>query len=267
MDWFEVSGANFKEKPLRVAIDNQNVYFIESPMKVEFDTISGENLLNGIHSLSANEVAAVGEKSKYGFDAPYATVEYSKDSVSGYFTVGDETTLENGNPARYVMGSKTDIIYKVGLENLPWATAKLDNLFSSFILIPNVKVVDSVVIFAGNENYTFKSKGEGSNLTATLNGNEITSDNYRAMYEFLISASAKEINYGARKGELIAKVTYKYRDSKKSDDVIEFFASDDRKCIISLNGSESFLTETRYADKILSNCQKVANGEKPSLDY
>ena len=127
--------------------------------------------------------------------------------------------------------------------------------------------MDTVSVDASGENYLFQSSGDAENIEATLNGSKIDSNNYRAMYEYLISASAREINYGSPKGESLAKITYHYRDAAKEDDIVEFFAVNDRQCILSLNGSDGFLTETRYVDKLIANCQKVLNGETPSLDY
>ncbi len=267
IEWLEIEGANFKDKKLRIAADEKGVMYLESPIEAAMHETNGKRIIEGLYSLMADEIAGVGLNPEYGFGKPYATISYKRNGVEEFFVVGNETKLENGEMARFVKKGDSDVVYRITVFNLPWLEAVPDNLFSTFILLPNINDVDTVEVSASGEVYTFESKGEKETLTATLNGEDITTENYRAMYEFLISASAREINRGANKGELIAKITYKYRDKKRDVDVIEFFASDDRKCILSLNGSSGFLTETRYAEKILTNCVKVANGEKPLLEY
>ncbi len=267
IEWLEIEGANFKEESLRIAADEKGTFYLESPIKAALHESNGKRIIEGLYSLRADEIAGVGLAPEYGFGKPYAKISYKRNGVEDFFVVGNETKLSDGSMARFVKKGDSDVIYRITVFNLPWLEAVADNLFSTFILLPNINDVDTVEVLSQDEIFTFKSKGERETLTATLNDNSITTENYRAMYEFLISASAREINRGAEKGELIARITYKYRDKKRNDDVVEFFASDERKCILSLNGSSGFLTETRYADKIYSNCQKVANGEKPLLEY
>lgn len=267
IEWLEIEGANFKDKKLRIAADEKGTFYLESPIEAAMHETNAKRIIEGLYTLMADEVAGVGLNPEYGFGKPYAKISYKRNGIEDFFVVGNETTLADGSVARFVKKGDSDVVYKITVFNLPWLEAVADNLFSTFILLPNINDVDTVEVFSQNETFTFKSKGEKADLAATLNGEAVTTENYRAMYEFLISASAREINRGAEKGELIARVTYKYRDNKRNDDVVEFFASDDRKCILTLNGSAGFLTETRYAEKIYTNCVKVANGEKPLLEY
>lgn len=272
----QVDGASFTDKPLileKISSDSGygSGYNITSPIQAALNSANGKKLVEGLYSLTASEAAAIAEsqedKAKYGFDEPYAIIRYIRNGENGVLQIGNETNLEDGTAARYVMKLEDSVVYKVTLINLPWITADINNLFSSLLLIPSIDTVDTVEVVTGGETYTLESSGDLKNLQATINGKEMNIDHYRTMYEFLISASAKEINYGSEKGESLAKIIYHYRDDAKSDDMIEFFSVSDRKCLISLNGSDSFLTETRYVDKLVLNCQRVLNGEAPSLDY
>lgn len=267
IEYLEIEGANFKEEKLRIVADERGTMYLESPIKAAMHETNAKRIVEGLYSLRADEIAGVGLDPEYGFGKPYAKISYKRNGKEEFFVVGNETKLKDGGMARFVKKGDSDVVYKITVFNLPWLEAIPDNLFSTFILLPNINDVETVEVLSNNETFTFKSKGEKETLTATLNDEAITTENYRAMYEFLISASAREINRGAEKGELIARITYKYRDDKRDNDVVEFFASDDRKCILSLNGSSGFLTETRYADKIYTNCVSVANGEKPLLEY
>lgn len=272
----QVDGAGFSDKPLIVKqVDGYGGYGkgyrITSPIEAGLNSTTGMSLIEGLYVLSASEAAGIAETEEelapYGLQNPYAVVTYIRDGEEGALRIGDETALESGGSARYLMKSGSSVVYKVPETSLPWLTADIDNLFSSLLLIPSIETVDTVSVDASGENYLFQSSGDAENIEATLNGSKIDSNNYRAMYEYLISASAREINYGSPKGESLAKITYHYRDAAKEDDIVEFFAVNDRQCILSLNGSDGFLTETRYVDKLIANCQKVLNGETPSLDY
>lgn len=114
--------------------------------------------------------------------------------------------------------------------------------------------------------YLFESEGEDDDLTATVDGKALTLDNYRKMYQLLLSAPAEEINFDNETGPEIARITYRYRDGD-DEDVISFLQISDRRCVLSLNGDEAFITRMAYVDTLRSNMEKILNDELPQLDY
>ncbi|MEG2596868.1 MAG: DUF4340 domain-containing protein [Oscillospiraceae bacterium] len=270
----KIEGATFGDNPLILEKGETGnygeSYNIVSPIHAALNSSTGAPLIQGLYGITATSVVDIAKttekKAAYGFDKPYSVIHFTRDKTNFVLRIGGETTAEDGTAARYLMKSDSDLVYVIPVSSLPWITADINNLFSSLFLVPSINTVDTVTVEAGKNSYMFQTTGEDENLAVTLNGNKISAENYRLMYEFLLSASIKEINQGSTPGEMLAKITYHYRDGKKSDDTLAFFAVSERKCVISLNGDNSFLAETRYVDKLLSNCEKISKGETPSLE-
>ncbi len=86
------------------------------------------------------------------------------------------------------------------------------------------------------------------------------------MYQYLLSAPAEEINFAQETGPEIARITYRYHENDR-EDVIRFLKVSDRRCVLSLNGDEAFLTRMAYVDRLETNLEKISNDETPIMDY
>ena len=168
--------------------------------------------------------------------------------------------------SHYVMLDGRNVVYVVSDESLPWITVDINKVFSSLTILPYIDKVSEVEVTLNGETYLFESEGEDDDLKATVNGQALTLDNYRKMYQYLLSAPAEEINFNKETGPEIASITYRYRDSDK-EDVVRFLKVSDRRCVLSLNGDEAFLTRMAYIDRLETNLEKILNDELPIMDY
>ncbi|MBQ4050347.1 MAG: hypothetical protein IJD13_01835, partial [Oscillospiraceae bacterium] len=109
------------------------------------------------------------------------------------------------------------------------------------------------------------SEGESSDMTAKLDGKDIDRANYRKMYQYLLGASAEELNIGYTRGEKVGSITYHYR--KGGSETLTFYSAGDRKLILSYNGREDFVCRSSYLDTMKRNLERLAAGEVPSVDF
>ena len=89
----------------------------------------------------------------------------------------------------------------------------INKVFSSLTVLPYIDKIAEVEVTINGKTYLFEEEGEEDDLTATVNGQDITLDNYRKMYQFFLSAPAEELNYTQETGPEIARITYRYRDT------------------------------------------------------
>ena len=149
---------------------------------------------------------------------------------------------------------------------LPWLTADLNNLFSSLMILPHINDVDQVLVTVNDQAYTIGITGSDDDLVASINGTGIDTALYRKLYQYLLSAPAEQLNVGGTRGKKLASITYHYRDTK-STETIEFYDAGNRRCIVSLNGNDTYLCRATYVEYLEKNFVKVLAGETPVLDY
>lgn len=200
-----------------------------------------------------------------GFDEPTATIDFSREGEPHFWTFGNLTTLEDGTQAYYMMADDLPSIYLATVDQLPWLTAKIEDLFSRLRLLPMINDVESIDLYVQGTEYEITCEGESDTLVAYMNGKEVKTANYRKFYQYLLSAPAEELNIDNEPGEKIASITYNYYEGGSEN--LTFYDVGNRRCIISLNGDKIFLCRTAYVDTLARNCQKLLNGEVPTTDF
>lgn len=240
---------------------------ITSPVNASVHTENTSAMMEAItNGVTATKVAAINptedQLAYFGFTEPYAKVEFTRDNDDFALTVGN---YADGS-SHYVMLEGRNVVYVVSDDSLPWITVDINKVFSSLTVLPYIDNVEEIEVSVDGKTYLFKTEGEDDDLTATVNGNAISTDNYRKIYQYLLSAPAEEINFDKETGPEIARITYRYRDVDQ-EEVVRFLKVSDRRCVLSVNGEESFLTRTVYLDRLAQNMELILNDEKPVMDY
>lgn len=253
-------------------------YRIVSPIEADFriradsdgndqNAVYTEKLSTAFSAERVEDVFPDGEAlTAYGFDEPYATIRFARDGVGHVWTIGGETTTNGGVEARYMMADDKPIVYVTAVSMLPWLTADLNNLFSSLMILPHINDVDHVDVTVDGESYSIDITGADDELVASINGTEIDTAIYRKLYQYLLSAPAEQLNVGNSRGKKLAGITYHYRDTK-STETVEFYDAGSRRCIVSLNGDDTYICRITYVEYLASNFKKALAGETPVLDY
>ena len=227
----------------------------------------------GLQQLTADSVAKINpteeDLTALGFDSPYCVISFSRDGEEFVWTVGNDTTASYGSAAHYLMTEGKDLIYVVTDANLPWISIDINKMYSSLMLLPSINTVSAIDLTVYDETYSFEidpAADEDSDLVPHLNGEEIDLENYRDMYQYLLSVPAEGIYKGdADAGTLIASIVYHYTEG--GSDSVELFDLGDRTCILSINGNKQWTTRLAYVQHLESNIDKLQNGEAPVLDY
>lgn len=252
-------------------------YKITAPIEAEFRVRSDsegndQNLvyIDGFVQFSANCGVAIPRPTEEdltacGFDEPSATIDFAREGEPHLWTFGDLITLEDGTQAYYMMADDLPSIYLATVDQLPWLTAKIEDLFSRLRLLPMINDVKSLDLYVKGTEYEITCEGESDTLIAYLDGKEVKTADYRKFYQYLLSAPAEELNIGNTRGQKLASITYHYYDG--GSDNLTFYDVGNRRCIISLNGDEIFLCRTAYVDTLAKNCERLMTGETPVTDF
>lgn len=227
----------------------------------------------GLQQLTADSIAKLNpteeDLTALGFDSPYCTISFERDGTEYIWTVGNDTTASDGSAAHYLMTEGKDLIYVVTDANLPWISINIDNMYSSLMLLPNINDVSAIDLMIYDQTWSFEidaAADEDSDIVPHIDGEEVDLENYRDMYQYLLSAPAEGIYDGDEDaGTLVASFTYHYRDG--GSDTVELFDLGDRTCILSINGDKQWTTRIAYVQHLQSNMEKLLNGEAPVLEY
>lgn len=259
-----------------------STWTITSPVHASLHNDNTSAIREGVQGVTAVDVAAIhpdeATLAEYGFDDPYATVDFNRDGEDFHLTVGNS----DGNGSRYVMTDGKDVIFVVTEDDLPWISIDLSKTFSSLIYLPYIDDVSQVDLMLNGETYTFEmelsepeepeegEEPEDPTLGRVIyNNEELNLDNYRKMYQFFLSAPAEEIalDQDLEGCEIIASITYHYHDDPSRTDTIDFYQISDRRVALGLNGDITFTSRMAYITRLQQNLEKLLNGETPDLDY
>ena len=172
----------------------------------------------------------------------------------------------------YAMFEGEGGIYSIAKDSAPWYTFTVQSVMSRRPVSPYIYTVDTVTIKTSDSEYVFKIEGDATENAIYCNGEEISAQKFRELYQHLIASVGEELYFDEPQGGLVASVTFKYRDeyvdSYGTDhDTLEYYESDDRKNIIKVNGSVLFKVREIYTERLISNIQAVLEGGKVELNW
>ncbi|MCL1865907.1 MAG: DUF4340 domain-containing protein [Oscillospiraceae bacterium] len=241
-----------------------NTHKLTSPIGVEIDQIKSAQILFGLFGMYADEAAWVGlEELDYkntGTDDPENTeciVKISTESETITLTVGD---LEPKNKqGHFVISSEhPDVLYFVRTENLPWLAVKAEDLIAEMFLTPYIYSLERVLIEAGEISLDVPiSEGE-------------TSEAFRDFYQFLVAARGEELFMSETtlpEQDLLARITYVYKDDTFAPDILEYYKSENLKSVICVNGVNLFKVRDLYTTRLVENINSYMNGGDINYDW
>lgn len=260
-----------------------NTHRFTSPVSAEVDVTKGKNVCYDLYGLtmSACEYLEQTEENmkKCGLDEPRATVEFKyggkeyelkiggaiREEVSGTTSASISTIKGYYAVMKGVAG-----IYSLPAENASWASFKVSDLISRRPLSPYIYSAENVEVVVPGGTYKFDIDGE--NKTFSCDGKQLSSDEFRSFYQTLIGSVGEEMYTGEVSGNPLASVTFNYKSEYfdvygGESDMLSYYESDDRKCIVVLNGTPIFKVRRVYVDRLSENVEAVLNGGKVQIDY
>lgn len=262
-----------------------NTHKFTSPFNIEIEQTKGQSLVYGLYGLTALEAVWVGlEEKDYslsGLDNPSCEVEMQVGGKTYTLTLGLPVVAENENEDGVterslkgyygVFSEVPDVLYIFPPSALPWLYIDYESIMSGLFMLPYIYSVSDVIVETNDADIgtlNFKIVGDEDEYKFYLDGKEITDQSrFKTLYQFLIGASAETLYTEEATLPMIARYTYKYKDTALKDDVVEFYESDDRKIIIYVNGEPLFKCRALYTARLMQNLEAFLNGGELSVNW
>lgn len=260
-----------------------NTHRFTSPVNAEIDVTKGKNVCYDLYGLTMNACEYLEQTEenlkKCGLDEPQATVEFKYG--------GKEYELKIGNAIREEVASTTSTtisattgyyavlkgvagIYSLPADKASWVSFNVSDLISRRPLSPYIYSSENVEVTVQGGTYKFDIDGE--NKTFSCDGKQLNSDEFKSFYQTLIGSVGEEMYTGEVSGTPIASVKFNYKSEYfdaygGESDTLSYYESDDRKCIVALNGTPIFKVRRIYVERLSENVDAILNGGKVQIDY
>ncbi|NLJ16947.1 MAG: DUF4340 domain-containing protein [Clostridiales bacterium] len=270
-----------------------NTHMITSPIKVEADSQRAESIIYDIFGLTADSAYEVELNEdileKYGLSEPEASIFVKAITTTTNDETGEETKTtknyklsignpiyskdENGDYTDEVIGyygiiDGIDVVYGFSASALPWVDYDLSYIMSRKPLMPYIYSVNSVEFGWNDEEHKIDIIGDSEEASGKLDGEVITIDKVKELYQYLLALPGEEVYSGEAEGEPIAWFRYNHRDGDLGSDLVEIFESpSDRKVIIQINGKPLFKTRQMYGIKLIDNFNAFVYGGEITQDW
>lgn len=250
-----------------------STHYMTEPVFAYLDVEKSQDAINGFFGLSAYSIIAAHpsetEIQSSGLKTPFCTVHMKTQN-------GDSYTLKLGNEmdidgVKYypAMFNDNDVIYAVSKENLCWADLQPGDITSKMVfgtLVWDIGKLDISV--QGGETVNFKGSGSSADdYKATKNGKSCDTERFRTFYTFLLKTSAEEFMIDEEpKGEPVVTVYLETQDGKAKQ-TVEFYKSEGKKTLISVNGVPCFKCRTAYVELLIENLSKFDSSEEFVMNW
>ena len=269
-----------------IVVSTFNTHRFVEPLTAEIDVTKGRDVCYKIYGLrmSACEYLEQTEENlkKCGLDEPHTTVEFSFGGKEYELRIGGAIREEiaggvtsDGAPLSTVTGFYAILkgvpgIYSLARSDAPWVTFKVSDMISRRPLSPYIYSAKSIDVTVPDG--TFKFEIDGENKEFFCNGKQLLSKEFRNFYQFLIASVGEEVYSGTVIGEPYVSVTFTYISDYydvygTQSDTISYYESDDRKCIVVLNGEPIFKVRKTYADRFINNIDALINGGEVNFTW
>lgn len=294
-DKITLGGTHLSEEVVIVANTDGDLncyYLMSSHGDAPVSATEGSNIIGTIRNLTATEVVCINPDAQnlkdYGLSTPYATAKttYTYTNTE-YDDEGNETLNEEVKVPMSLMASEADsegnvylmeeggkLIYKIASSSVPWATTSMEKLTSEYVLNPVYTALESVVLKADGNTYTFKLSTEQVTTTdddgnetveteyiVTLDSKEIDSDQFYIMYQDLVLLEYGGTDSSTQAGDKVLTITYNYLSDRESDTVV-FCATDTQKVIPFVNGERTGYVYSSDISAIIKNISLLVSGKE-----
>lgn len=244
-------------------------YALELPYADALDYELAAEYINGYYSMSAYSIEMLDPKQSdlktFGIDDPSYAVEikYSNQTKNTILWFGD--TTDDG--FIYCFKSGTPLIYKVRVEYCHFIDMDPFSIVNKQIVLPYIEYIEKVDIICGGKTHTFELSGTGDSFAVRYNGNKIDNYNFKQFYQLMLDARREEWAETVSSSTPKLTIVYHYKDLKREKDTIEFIQTSARKMCIKLNGVGNAQTRMVYVDKVISEVNKLINGQDVDINW
>lgn len=264
-----------------------NTHRFVSPITTEVDVTQGKTICYGLYGLTMSACEYLEKTDEAlaatGLDDPFATITFKYGGKRRTLYLGNEIvqvtqTEDEDTPSLttvtgyYAMLDDDGGIYSISKSAAPWYTFKLQNIMSRRPVSPYIYTVDTIDITTPNGEYTLKITGNADEHSFTLNGEAVDDYKTRELYQYLLGSVGEELYFDEVSGKPSYSIRFNYRKEYEESfgtlsDVIEFYDSDDRKSIVSVNGVVLFKVREVFVQRLAENVLALESSGEIQLNW
>ena len=193
---------------------------------------------------------------KYGLDNPDYVVEFSIDGVVHTL----KFSQIDSDYAAFIDG-KTNMVKKISLSAISFATAKIESYYSSFVTLENLGGLKQMKVKSEKGTFVFDIKhteGADEDFEISYNGQKLDVAKFKTYYGSLIGMAP--ISFETQKLTK-SEVTVTFVHSADIDDtVLEFKKSGELRYQAELDGVPTGQITSTALEKFINDTLKIANG-------
>ena len=240
---------------------------MSEPVFAYLDVEKCQDAISGFFGLTAYTVMEAhpdeDTKKASGFDDPLCVaVMDTSDGKSHTLTVGKELEINNGK-YYLVMFDDADVIYAVEESSVCWASLKPEDIMSKMVFGTLVWDIGKLEIdVTDGESVKFEGSGTSADdYEVTKNGKSCEAKRFQNFYQFLLKTSAEDFVIDEEpQGDPIVSIYLETQDGKTKQ-TVEFYESEGKKVLISVNGTACFKCRSAYVDLLIKNLSKFDSSE------
>ncbi len=243
-------------------------YTMTAPIYQSFSSAVLTELTELLSALSTSSVVGddTGAESlkKFGLDDPQYIFSYVLDGKT--VTVHFGKVTENGYQYCYVPGGK--FIHSVEATRTECLGESLKAYCEDMIYTRAADALSHITISGGGKSYEVVIGDvidEEGNFYVTINNKQVDSELFSDFYAHILTIGITDLGEKGENNTPYLTLTFTLKDGTK--EVMKFYSVSELKCFVELNGTGHFWVSTLNVDKILSNAQKLYDGEVISLEW
>ena len=279
--------ADSDEELLRQAVSFGAVtHIITEPVLHEADPSSLTMVADSLMGLLSEGVVAYNcteeMLAEYGFDDPILTVEFDyKNQQEGgpeqirlaMSRLEDGTNIVTRNavspPHFGSADGEAGIIYKIA--DVAFTDVTYDSLVLRWFLSPLLADVKALEIETEGRLHRIETGGvKPKELTASMDGQELSPDLYRKFYNLVVSAAADGAileEVPELDGEPVMEIRFLYEDESKPADVMKLYEGPLRKHYVEVNGVCEYTIREKYLSCVQEALAALPKGSNFSQDW
>lgn len=248
-------------------------HYMTEPIFAYLDSEKSQTAVSGFFGLNADSVITVRptkqEIEASGLDKPFCTVTMKTDEPAEYtLKLGGKLDSEAGGFYPAMIGDN-DIIYAVSPENVCWAELQPGDITSKMVFgtyVWDIRKLDISV--DGGENVSFEGSGSDQNdYIVSKNGKTCDTERFRSFYTFLLKTSAEEFAIDEKPvGKPIVSIKLESQNGK-TDKTVDFYKSDGKKALISIDGTPCFKCRMAYVELLIDNLKKFDGSDEFVMNW
>lgn len=237
-------------------------HYMTKPVFAYLDSEKSQPAIKGFYGLSAQSVLSAHptetEITASGLDKPFAVITMNTDEPKTYtLKLGKKINTDDGSyyPAMF---DDNKVIYAMSPDSVCWADIQPGDITSKLVFGVYFWDIGRLDIEVNDgEKVKFEAKGSSEeDHTVTKNGKSCKTERFQQFYQFLLKTSAEEFVIDEKpEGEPVVSVEVETQDGKLKQKV-EFYRSDGKKALISVNGTSCFKCRMAYVDLLIENLGK-----------